>query len=115
MEEKKIRLQEFDITTNPEGFGKVIIDGVDQTAGVSSVGIEIEPGFIPEVTITQRAGALRFRGEGLKKTLYNNCEYGGGKGGHDSKKDFKLPVFAFLAGFFGSALGYILFRFVIFP
>lgn len=115
MEEKTYKLQEFDITAGPNGCGKMIIDGVDKTAGVEHVGIEIDPGFIPTITITKRAGALRFKGEGLKKTLYNYCEDSRCESRHDGKKDFKLPVLAFLSGFFGSALGYILFRFVILP
>lgn len=111
----EIKMHEYDITAGPEGFGKVIIDGVDKTTGVEHIGIEIDPGFIPTITVTQRAGSLHFKGEGLKKTLYNYCEDSRCESGHDSKKDFKLPVLAFLAGFFGSALGYILFRFVILP
>ncbi len=56
----------FDITLDVQGFGKIIIDGVDMSNKVSGVTIRTKAGKVTTVTVEYGIAEVRVNGEGLE-------------------------------------------------
>ncbi len=56
----------FDIALDAQGFGKIIIDGVDMSNKVSGVTIRTKAGRVTTVSVEYGIAEVRVNGEGLE-------------------------------------------------
>ncbi len=56
----------FEIELNAQGFGKIIIDGVDMSNKVSGVTIRTKAGRVTTVSVEYGIAEVRVNGEGLE-------------------------------------------------